>query len=147
MWLKVSQNFGPFCSRYARVGWRALNSPGCSSLPSWYPYWLKSQEGKAPPVGIYCRASSISILLGSYFTYRSYKCYNPHFLDCTVRINVFSIIFQKIKFSCNKRTFWDKNSTYIGKLKKIPQTVRTYNRNLKVIYIAFLKLSKYGRFE
>ena len=54
--------------------------------------------------------------------YRSYKCYNPNFLVC---LNVFSfILLKQLNFSCNKKIFCDKTSTYIGKLEKISQTVR-----------------------
>ena len=62
------------------------------------------------------------LLFGSYFTYRSYKCYNPQFLDRTVSINIFSFIISKNSiFHVIKKIFWDKTS---GKLKKISQTVR-----------------------
>jgi hypothetical protein len=54
--------------------------------------------------------------------YWSYKCYNPYFLDRTVR--VFSFIFSKNSiYHVLKNIFGDKTSTYIGKLKKISQTV------------------------
>ena len=44
------------------------------------------------------------LLLGSYFTYRSYKCYNPYFLDRTVCINATTQIFLEFfDFSCNKK--------------------------------------------
>ena len=46
------------------------------------------------------------LLLGSYFTYWSYKCYNPHFLDHMVRIKYkcfFISFFKKFNFSCNKK--------------------------------------------
>ena len=40
------------------------------------------------------------LLLGSYFTYRSYNCYNPYFLGC----NTFQIVFKKISL-LNQATF------------------------------------------
>ena len=64
------------------------------------------------------------LFLGSYFTYWFYKCYNPIFLDRTVGINVFHLFFKKFNFLCDKKIFWDKTSTYIGKLEKNSQTVR-----------------------
>ena len=46
-------------------------------------------------------------------------------MDRTVRINVFSFIFSKNSiFHVIKKIFRGKTSTYIGKLKKISQTVR-----------------------
>ena len=65
-----------------------------------------------------------SILLCFYYKYWSYKWYNPFFLDCTVRINIFSFIFSKNSiFHVIKKIFRSKTSTYIGKLKKISHTV------------------------
>ena len=64
-------------------------------------------------------------ILGSYFMYRSYKCYNPYFLDCMVRINATTqnflnfLIFHVIK-KYNLRSY----GTYIGKIREISQTVR-----------------------
>ena len=49
----------------------------------------------------------------------------PTFFGLYDTINVFSFIFSKNSiFHEIKKIFWDKNSTYIGKLKKISQTVR-----------------------
>ena len=46
-------------------------------------------------------------------------------MDRTVRINVLSFIFSKNSiFHVIKKIFRGKTSTYIGKLKKISQTVR-----------------------
>jgi hypothetical protein len=58
------------------------------------------------------------------YKYWSYKCYNSFFYR-TVRINVFSFIFSKNSiFHVIKKVFRSKTSTYIGKLKKISQTIR-----------------------
>jgi hypothetical protein len=52
------------------------------------------------PIGNECSSHykyvfSKYILLGSYFTYRSYKWYNPYFLDPTVRIKMLVVDFPK----------------------------------------------------
>ena len=42
-----------------------------------------------------------------------------------IHINVFSFVFSKNSiFHVIRKSFWDKTSTYIGKLKKISITVR-----------------------
>ena len=85
--------------------------------------------------------SSISnFFINKYYKCWSYKCYNPHFLDCTGLINVFSFIFLKnLIFHLIKNVFWCKTSTYIHwKLKEhftnsMYNRTSTYNRNLRVV--------------
>ena len=73
----------------------------------------------------------IDRVLGSYFTYWSYKCYNPHFLHCTVRINVFLFIFSKNSIFHVIKEYFGINPVY-WKIKEIfPNSM--YNRNLRVI--------------
>jgi hypothetical protein len=67
----------------------------------------------------------MKVLKYYYYKCWSYKCYNRNFLDRTVRINDFSFIFSRNSiFHVLKKILRDKTSMYIGKLKKILQTVR-----------------------
>ena len=72
--------------------------------------------------GLQTSQNHFCLLLGSYFTHRSYKCYNPYFLDRTVHINATTQFFLNCLIF---HIIYDRTiRMYIGKIREISQTVR-----------------------